>query len=209
LAPGAAVRGDAISVGGHVSRDSDAILQGDAVDLSGDLGTLSERTLGRVIVLPSIPRSLLGVLFTELQLLGSFLVAFLVGALAPARVRRAASFLNRRPLISALSGLLLALLTVPATVVLAVSVIGIPLIPALALLLLVLLGAGMATLAVWLGDALPFLRGGSTLATLLLGYLTLALLALIPFLGPLLLPLANLLAAGAVVASGLGRGPAA
>jgi hypothetical protein len=90
-------------------------------------------------------------------------------------------------------------------VLLAVTIIGIPLIPVAVLLLVTLLLFGFTVSAGWLGDRMPFLRDKTAVKTVALGGAVLALVGLIPWIGTAVLLLAAAIAAGAALLSRFGR----
>jgi putative Mn2+ efflux pump MntP len=91
-------------------------------------------------------------------------------------------------------------------VLLAVTIIGIPLIPVAVMLLVALLLFGFTVSAGWLGEKLPFLRENKTpLRAVALGGIVLVVVGLIPWIGTLVLVLAALVSAGATLLSRFGR----
>jgi hypothetical protein len=105
-----------------------------------------------------------------------------------------------------LFGLAIMLLTLPLLGVLTISIVGIPLIPVVIMLLAAVIVFGMTALSVTLGYAMPFYpEQRSAFGALAIGYLLLGVVSLIPFIGPIVVPLAGLFAAGAVLGSWFGR----
>ena len=88
---------------------------------------------------------------------------------------------------------------------LAVTIIGIPLIPVAALLLVALLLFGFTISAGWLGEKMPFLEEKTPVKTVALGGIVLALVSLVPWIGTSLLILVAAIAAGATLISRFGR----
>src|SRR5262249_28607937 len=84
-----------------------------------------------------------------------FVIALLIAAAFPGALRRVEAYLLGRPGLSALGGAAILLGFVPLCVLLAVSVIGIPLIPVAVMLLVALMLFGFAVSAAWLGERIP------------------------------------------------------
>jgi len=76
----------------------------------------------------------------------------------PGALMRIGAYLVTRPGLSALGGVAILLGFVPFCVLLAVTIIGIPLIPVAVLLLVALFLFGFTVSAAWLGERLPFLQ---------------------------------------------------
>src|SRR5262249_35703178 len=105
----------------------------------------------------------------------------------------------------ALGGLAIIFGSVPLCVLLAVTIIGIPLIPVAALLLIALLFFGFTVSSGWLGERMPLLRDKTPVKTVALGGAVLALVGLIPWLGLRVLGLVGAFPAGAALLSRFGR----
>jgi len=86
-----------------------------------------------------------------------------------------------------------------------VTIVGIPLIPVAALLLVALLVFGFTVAAGWLGERMPFLQEKTAVKTVALGGAVLAFLGLIPWFGTAVLILVAAFAAGATLLSRFGR----
>src|SRR5262249_6565168 len=119
-------------------------------------------------------------------------------------------FLANRPGVSSLGGLALLLGFAPLCVLMAVTIIGIPLIPVALMLLIALFLFGVTVSAMWLGEKIPLLQANKAPPkAVAVGAPVLALVALIPWLGPPLVMLAAVMAAGATLLSRFGqRAPA-
>jgi len=94
---------------------------------------------------------------------------------------------------------------VPLCVLLAVTIIGIPLIPVAVMLLVALFLFGFTVSAAWLGERLPFPQANTPVKTVALGGVVLALVGLIPWIGTPTLFLAAAFSAGATLLSRFGR----
>lgn len=195
LGPHARIGGDAVAVGGSIVAAEGATIGGDRTVVDSAFGRERNFELGPV-----------GVGFaTFFQVLASFLVSALIVAFAPRRVRSVATLMRARPGVAALFGLAILLLFVPLLGALTISIVGIPLIPVVIMLLAAVLVFGMAALALSLGYAMPFYsEQRSAMGALVIGYLLIAVVSLIPWVGVIVVPLAGLFAAGAVLASWFG-----
>jgi len=135
-----------------------------------------------------------------------FVIALLIAVAFPGALTRIGTYLVNRPGLSALGGFALLLGFVPLVVLLAVTIIGIPLIPVAVISLVALLLFGFTVSAGWLGEKLPFLRENRTpLRTVALGGVVLVLVGLIPWIGTVVVVLAAVVAAGATLLSRFGR----
>jgi hypothetical protein len=107
---------------------------------------------------------------------------------------------------SGLVGFLGMLAMVPISVVLTVTLIGIPVMLALWVVAFLTTALGFAAVASEVGRKLPVMRGRKTQALVLaLGLLILLVVAHIPVLGPLVMTLATLVAFGAVIRTRFGH----
>ena len=205
LLPGARVDGDAVAIGGSVSVDPAATLEGDNVSLGGTL----PKTVGSVAKWVGGRRHGMQPMFgmasrvTRAVLL--YVIALLIAVAFPGALSRVKAYLVGRPGLSALGGLAIIFGFAPLCVFLAVTIIGIPLIPVAILLLVGLLLFGFAISAGWLGDQMPFLQDKTPAKTVALGGIVLGLLSLVPWIGTSLLAVAAAIAAGAALISRFGR----
>jgi hypothetical protein len=196
LGPNARVGGDALAVGGSIIAAEGATIGGDRVELDGGFG----REAGHFEVGP-----LAASFATFFQVLGSFLISALILAFTPRRVRSVAALMRARPGRATLFGLAILLLFLPLLGALTISIVGIPLIPVAIMLLAAVLVFGMAALALSLGYAMPFYsEQRSAMGALAIGYLIIAVVGLIPWVGAIVVPLAAVFAGGAVLASWFG-----
>jgi hypothetical protein len=183
IGPGASVEKDAVSVGGKVQ-----------VDPSGDVG--GQRTavpFPRVTELASFMRGRLveddrSPLWSVAGFLAKYAVylalALLVVALFPRRIEAVAASLMANPLKSLMAGFLGLLAQPFLAVLLAVTVVGIPLIAVQVLGVAVAGVFGFSALAWWLGRALPQqATRGLMVAQLAIGLGVVYLVTQIPFLG--------------------------
>ncbi len=217
LAPGAVVEGDAVAIGGALDQPSSAKVNGESVSLTF------------FPVMPGLPplRAL------SLMLLVLWVVAMVLGAvlaiIVPARIHRVAETIAERTGWSLLLGFFLPPLATIAAVLLAITVIGVPialLLPVMYMLILWagLIGAGHLIGSRFTGRAVgegnPFLSVllGSVVVTVLFG--AGAMLAgppsglgtlgiVLPALGLLFATALAVVGSGAVLLSGFGSPPRA
>jgi hypothetical protein len=204
LLPGASVGGDSVAIGGVVSVPEGATLEGDNVSLGGAIpttfGSMTRWVVGGPHMFPMFrfaSRLMRAVLL--------LVIAVLIAAVFPGALTRVGAYLANRPGLSALGGVAILLGFVPLCVLLAVTVIGIPLIPVAVMLLVALLLFGFAVSAAWLGERLPFLQEKTPVKTVALGGVVFVLVALIPWIGTAALILAAAFSAGATLLSRFGR----
>jgi len=205
LLPGARVDGDAVAIGGAVSVDPSATLEGDNVSLGGALPT-TVGSLTRWVVggRPGL-HSMFSFASRMTRAVLLYVIALLIAAAFPGALSRIKLYLVNRPGLSALGGLAIIFGFVPLCVLLAVTIIGIPLIPVAVMLLFALLLFGFTVSAGWLGDRMPFLQEKTPVKTVALGGIILALVSLVPWIGTSVVVLVAAVAAGATLISRFGR----
>jgi hypothetical protein len=205
LLPGARVEGDAVAVGGTVSVAPGATLEGDNVSLGGTIPSTLGSATRWVVGGGRGMRSMFGFASRLTRAVLLYVIALLIAAAFPGALSRVKTYLVERPGLSALGGLALVLGFAPLCVLLAVTIIGIPLIPVAALLLAALLLFGFTVSAGWLGERMPGLREKTPVKTVALGGAVLAFVSLVPWLGTAALVLVAAFAAGAALLSRFGR----
>lgn len=202
LGPEARIGGDAVSIGGSVVAAEGARVGGDRVELSGTYRGTVGRTNGVAMRGP-----LASSLATFVQVIGAFLISALILAFAPRQLRAVANRARRRIGRSILFALALVILFLPLLGALTISIVGIPLIPVAIITLAGVLVFGMAALGLSIGYLMPFYsEERSAMGALAIGYLVIAVVALIPYVGAVLIPLAALYAGGSVLATWFGGG---
>jgi hypothetical protein len=205
LLPGARVEGDAVAVGGTVSVDPGATLEGDNVGLGGTIPTMAGSAVrwgmggGRGL------RSMFGFASRLTRAALLYVFALLIAVAFPGAVTRVKAYLAERPGLAALGGLAIILGFAPLCVLLAVTIVGIPLIPVAVLLLVALLIFGFTVVAGWLGERMPFLQEKTPVKIVARGGALLGFIGLIPWIGTAALVLAAAFAAGATLLSRFGR----
>ncbi|MFY2559889.1 hypothetical protein ACN469_19855 [Corallococcus terminator] len=219
LKPGAKVEGDVSSFGGNVDRE-------DGSDVEGSINTFGGANIGRIVAgelkeglkearSPRHERTqdsdeddnnneggLATFILTFAVLFG---LGFLGQMFFPARMKQLGDEIRARPVQSGLTGLFGVVAMIPLTVVLAITIIGIP--AALVLWMAAPLAAalGFAAVASELGTRLPVMRGRKTQAVVLaMGLLVLMVVGAIPVLGAIVSTLVVLVALGAVIRTRFG-----
>jgi hypothetical protein len=206
LAPGTRVEGNGVAVGGTVTVEEGASLEGDNVGLGGALPTIIGSVTRGVVGGSTHFRGYFGLvarLARGALLLG---IGVLVALIFPTHVARVRTFMTSRPGLSSLGGLAVLLGFAPLCFLLAVTIIGIPLIPIAAMLLVAILVFGVTVSALWRGERVPSLRESATpLKAVAVGGAILALVGLIPWIGTMAVVAGALVAAGATLLSRFGR----
>ena len=208
LEAGAVVGGDAVSMGGEIRRDPSAMVRGEIkgeeywTKLTGKwdkAGRFAARFLSG--------RSWFGFFawFTAALVLG-----WLIASLLPQPMQNQSDAIRRAPLQVLGWGVLAALLFVPLIILLAITILGLPLVPLLMLVYAYAGFIGVIACSLLLGQNL----GGSLklgnfgmLGSLAIGLLVIALVRLIPILGELVTLLVWLLGFGAVIVTRFGAQP--
>jgi len=202
VASGAHVGNDVVSVGGEVVIDPGGTVDGQEVSVSvpGFAGILG-------LVSPSSPVSkAISPVLKIVHALAKYVVFFLLGllilAVAPARLDRVTASLSRSPIRDVLIGLLGTVAMPVLTVLLAVTVVGILLIPVQAIAILVAGILGYTALALLIGRALPFRpERGTAIIQLAIGTALVVAVSEIPFVGIMAMISAWFLVFGAVLRS--------
>jgi hypothetical protein len=215
---GATVRGDAVSFGGDVVKEAGATVRGDTVSMGG-------KSLGAAVAKGALRtqktvqaddeaedhggrgfgRSVAGFLARFAVFFG---LGFLLMMFAPQRMRALETTIRNEPGKNGLAGFLGLIAAVPLTVMLVVTVIGIPVALLMWVGLALAVPLGLAVVANAVGASLPTGRLRKTQAIALgLGLLALMLAAEIPVLGPMLLSLALFVSLGAIIRTRFGQPP--
>lgn len=202
------IDGDLINVGGGVDVDSGGVVHGDLVTIAGALGAsasftpggeqvvigsteMGERVrafvpwltsgllLGRVVV-PGLP-------WVWVVLAIAFFVSLVLGLVFEAPVRACAASITAKPLTTFLTGLLVLLLIGPVSFLLAVSIVGIAVLPFLLCALLIAMVIGKIAVARWLGWSIvresdPDSRA-EAVRSLVIGFVLLTVAYMVPLLG--------------------------
>lgn len=225
LNPGASVEGDVASFGGIVERREGAHVAGSSESFGGSrFGTAVAQGVKDALVQGKEEAeaeaaadagdhgsgdrddSMGGFASFLLQFGLLFGLGFLFMIFAPARMKEIEAEIKREPVKSGLVGLLGLIALGPLSLLLIITLIGIPVAFALWVVAGLGLAMGVAALANQIGLRLPLLRGRKTQAAVLaLGLLPMLLLFQIPVLGGIAFALVLCIAAGAVIRTRLGQ----
>jgi uncharacterized membrane protein len=223
LEAGSVVQGDTVSVGGSVQVDEGALVMGQAVAVLGTVDVArGAQVMGEHVqvgigkLFGSSGKSHRGWLtglgpFGLFPTIALFALCYLIGLLVlrmwPERVRNVGFAMFENPVRSFTVGFLCWLLLLPLTVLLAISIVGIPLIPLLPVMVFLSIVVGLSSFALRIGESLPAGPGQRFVppAALGMGMTVLLLLAFVPWLGISLLALLQFFALGASVSSRFGR----
>lgn len=210
LGPGAEVEHDVVSVGGSISRDQGAEIGGEEVSVGVPaLSSLATLLGSRMLFGHAQSR-----VFTVGQVLAKFIVYFALGllvlALFPRRIEVVATTFTTHPWKAIFTGLL-GLIALPILLVLLVAtLIGIPLVPVGALLVVAAGVLGFTALAFYVGRSLPLrIERGTSVLQLAIGTAIVVLVTSIPIIGWMAWIAAVLLTFGAVLRSRFGNQPGA
>lgn len=209
LGPHAVVGGDAVAFGGNVERESGAKVHGQTLSFGGKSGALGAIGASEKKVKAADRHHGSSIFWLLIQFAVYFALGFVFIMFAPKPMKQLESEIRREPLRCGLTGLLGALALGGLTILLVLSVIGIP----FALVVLVLTPVGIAmgfsALASEVGTRLPVLRANrkTQAAVLALGILVLLVLQLIPVVGKLVLTAATFVALGATIRTRFGTRP--
>ena len=200
VGPNGVIKGDAISIGGHVIRKKGSSIKGKEISLGLPLKNVEKFFFLAVPMMASMAAIAIG----TATLLGSFgFVALIICVLVlfEKQVSRAQKTMVQSPLQSSLLGILGFVCIIPIIVFLTLTIIGIPLAflgTAVAVAALVL---GVVSVGHWVGLEITKHIGWKlkTLWSGLLGTLVLFLLGLLPFFGLLIQLCVLFLGLGAVI----------
>ncbi len=219
LGPEAVVKGDVVSIGGNIDKAPGARVKGEELVMGGGIRAVTSalghnkiRIKHRVADVDSDDGEEVKASRSGMQLPTFFLyfaalfgVGFLFILFVPNRMKQIESELKADPLKCMLTGGVAAVAFLPLLVLLAITVIGIPVMLAMLLLAPLAILAGYGAIASTIGLRLPILRGKKTQAMVLaLGLLVILLLGMIPVLGVILHSGLVLLSVGAVLRTRFG-----
>ncbi len=209
------VDGDAVAVGGTIHLSEEAIIHGDAVTIGGtidkaegamiygttvDVGSFNFENIFAGKHFLSGHRGIPKV-FTIIPLIGLFALVLLLSILIPTELSTVAANIKNEPIIMFLWGILGIILIVPLAVMLAISIIGIVLIPIEVLAVFLALLIGYIAVAIIIGKKLLRALNKDNPAVILsaiLGVLILWLVGLIPIFGSIVKAIAWIIGFGAV-----------
>jgi hypothetical protein len=203
LEPGARVDGDAVSVGGHVEIKPGASVGGEQTSVGGPLGKILSSAIKAA---PQHAGSggdgghhehrsgFFGRMWWTIPF---FVLGFLIMVISPSRLLTLREALAARPGAATAAGVGSWFGIVALCVLLAVTLIGIPLVPVAIIFYFGLGLFGLTTLAWWTGTKLTFIPGSDRpLVAFTIGTLLFALISAIPYLGTLSLFVATTVSGG-------------
>jgi hypothetical protein len=199
---GGQVEGDAISFGGVVRVEPGGEVEGD--QLTFDSASLVGGSLGESVATGLFSR--VEDLARKIALLFSFAgVGVLVAGIWPSHVSHVSATLRSHPFWYGLAGAILSATLTAGSLLLAVTIIGLP----FALLILAILALGwlfgVVAFCQGLGERFPsLLRGQSGWGAFLIGAALLTAVSLLPWVGPVVLLLVGFPAVGAALVTRLG-----
>jgi hypothetical protein len=206
------VHGDAVSVGGDVYLGEDASVYGDVVAVGGavyedegsvihgDITEVDAFNIGRFHFQWPFHGFFWG--FKIFTFIGCLALGLILAVLLPKQLDQVSDFIRDNPLTVILYGLLGFVLVIPILVILAISIVGIVLIPVE--LLAVVFGTlfGYYAVARIIGEKLSNALGKesvSILLALVFGLVVLGLVDIIPFFGDLVAVIAGIMGFGGVL----------
>lgn len=202
LEPGAVVEGDVVSLGGRIERQGDAKIEGQQVSL----GSLSLQGLQIGSGWANWLRAGLSVW----RLLAVLFLGAVLFWMCPRQLATVTEAVNGNPLRAVIFGGLGYLALIPLSIILLITILGIPLIPLIWLAMFAARLFGQVALGSlagrWLGKSLNWQL--TPLALTLLGLLALGLLAALPVVGGLAGLFYGLVGFGAVLWTRFGTKPA-
>jgi putative Mn2+ efflux pump MntP len=213
------VDGNLVAVGGSVTLNADSYVGGDLVVVGGELtkdpkavvvGKITQVYMPRFI--PSITGFLknrwiaLWATISMLVLIGFLGLAVLLVALIPDHMGTAVNTLERSFLASLLWGFAWLVMIVPIAVLLAISIIGVILIPLEVVLVVLAMILGYIASAVFIGKnvLLSFKKAPPPFVDALLGILILFLIGFVPLVGPVIKAAFLVAGFGAIVTTRFG-----
>jgi hypothetical protein len=181
----AVVYGEVTSVGGTLDRHPDAEVHGEVNEVAFELGPFKPFTIPRFIT-PGFPRTMARIpsLFS-LSLMGvvvTLVFVLFVILIVPTPTHRLSETIQRSLGRTVLVGLLADILFLPAMVILAISIVGIPLILLSMMALMVALLFGLGGVALATGQQLIERSGERTWHPIALALLGVVVIGIIPFL---------------------------
>ncbi len=219
LKKGAVVEGDAVSFGGNVVREDGSQVHGESVSMGGaGIGTAVARN---VVKTQRSQRASdaqdadedshsgfgRGLAAFLLQFAVFFGLGFVLMMFAPQRMKALEATIRAEPGKNGLAGFLGLLAAIPLTVMLVVTLVGIPVAMMMWVALALFVPVGVAVVANALGARLPTGKLRKTQALVLaVGLLVLLLIGQIPVLGPMVLAVSVFVSLGAIIRTRFGQG---
>lgn len=207
---GARINGDAVSFGGTVHKADGAVITGEEVSF-GMSGLSALATQPSVLSAHSaddatderVAGTTVGGFLLQFAVM--FGLGFLLMMVAPQRMRSLEAEVRQQPVKSALAGFIGLLASIPVTLMLCITIIGIPIAMVLWAAAGVALLMGLVAVANAVGAKLPFRRRHTQAVVMAAGLLAIMLAQLVPVLGPLVVCAATFMATGALIRTRLGQ----
>lgn len=196
LKKGAQVEGDAYSFGGKILQEPGAIVEGERATFSNRHGMMSGSDRGRSSF---FARYLFRVIFRMSAAVVATILGLIILQTNPQFLPALATKLRQHSGLAALWGIGAIISFVFVTVFLAITLIGIPLIPLLSLTVVIVTIVGSLGVALFVGQCLVRDGNRSLQQQFLLGMAIATVLTLIPFFGELTVFLVNLFGLGAIL----------
>lgn len=214
LKNGTSVGGDAVTIFGRLIRDYDVHIGGETVSVFGSKFDSSSHHRGRqhigdklvrIFVLGPVSGAfgilgiIIGIIFSFLKLVFMIAIAALITHFFPAQVENMAEKCRDSFWKTLLVGLLVVLLIPLVVISLIITLIGIPLVPAVIVFLFLTSLYGTVGVSLWVGKLLPNENNRTLMTNVILGILVIWLIKLVPLVNIIVKIGTGLLAFGAVV----------
>lgn len=202
--PGGVVKGDAVALGGKIEVKEGAKLHGDRVAIGGSLKNVITFVSG--LATGSVGWFMYSVVGTIVRSLILLLLALMVLTFMAKREESIRGYMAEKPGASILGGIGLAIGFIPLCVLLAITIVGLIMIPFAILALLVVHVIGLTVFMTWLGYKIPLFESGkSPIVAMLMGLVVVTLVDLIPVVGSIAVAGIAFISAGAVLLSQVGK----
>ena len=202
LKKGARVEADAYSFGGKIVQEEGAIVGGERTTFSDRHGMMHGSNRGRSSFSAQYS-------FSPILRISAAVVAGILGLIilhiSPQFLPNLATKLRQHPTLAVLWGMGAIVAIIFLTVFLAITLIGIPLIPLLSLTAVITSLVGSLSVALFVGQSLVSNRNWSLQQQFLVGLAILTVMTLIPFFGGLVIFLVNMFGLGVILLWKLGR----
>lgn len=202
LKKGARVEADAYSFGGKIVQEPGAIVGGERTTFSDRHGMMDGSNRVRISFFAQY-------FFNAIFRISAAVVAAILGLIilntSPQFLPSLATKLRQHPSLTALWGIGAIIAIIFGSIFLAITLIGIPLIPLLSLTAIVTSLVGSLGVALFVGQSLVSNRNWSLQQQFLVGLAILTVLTLIPFFGGLIVFLVNMFGLGVILLWKLGR----
>lgn len=202
LKKGVRVEGDAYSFGGKIVQEPSAIVVGERATFSDRHGMMYGSNRVRISFFAQY-------FFNAIFRISAAVVAAILGLIilhsSPQFLPNLATKLRQHPSLTALWGIGAIVAIIFVSVFLAITLIGIPLIPLLSLTAIITSLVGSLAVALFVGQSLVSNRNWSLQQQFLVGLAVVTILTLIPFFGGLIVFLVNMFGLGVILLWKLGR----